>query len=636
MDREGRPLGGQIPMEVRYSGGGNYQAVSADVGAILRSFLQNVRQSTANEHIEDVPLPGGGNVSIVARFGTVTVDVYVPPTSSGGEEFYGGVLLNPFIIFGDEAAFLTGTVAETPATFGVPTEIKSAGVAPGRPAVPGTAATDQTEWLVCQIHPTKSLALADDPIGKGAVKFFRIHNPRFGEYASIPKAGEYVVSMDGLEFFVCGKKMNYVPPLSGALTGAYDPMHVRIRTYGLRVPSFARAAESDAIIIVAAVNKLYVINTTARTSSSLATWQLLDTVAIPGTYPSQYRPNDFGTTFTEEPVLGGVRITCSGTNALGACSGFTVTLFSNGSFSGSLSLVNSGFVGGRSTRRITFDRQGEYTRTPKAPVTDTWQVSLGTWTNTLGYGTAPGLFAYVGLSTTNRYVSYLATGFEETHTSSILEEGPVWPTEFDTFLGGQIPAPPPYRREYSEYGETLANDLVGYEYRIKGVGKLVGGSIPSFVAGIDSVGPLYVVPPYDPPDLAYDTAPGDIWWTPNVSGSLVTFEDFEAYYADAYLRWQDMRDLEEATHPPGTVWLDSEYRNTYEVNGVYSPWNDGPESADFPATRLDLPQSSLARCFPFFDAAYHDLAPTDPNYGRYFYPGVPPFEVDVAPFVEDQ
>lgn len=620
MDREGRPLGGQIPMEVRYSGGGNYQAVSADVGAILRSFLQNVRQSTANEHIEDVPLPGGGNVSIVARFGTVTVDVYVPPTGGGGEGFYGGILINPNIIFGDEAAFLSGAVAATPATLGVPTEIKSAGAPPGRPAVPGTATTDQTEWLVCQIHPTKSLALADDPIGKGVVKFFRIHNPLFGTFASVPRTDEYVVSTrTGAEFYVCGKKMTHVPPLPITLSDAYDPMHVRIRTYGLRVPSFARAAETDAVIIVAAVNRLYVINTAARTPPALATWQLLETATIPGTYPAQYRPNDFASTFTEERVSDGVRITCAGSNALGACSGFTVTLLSSGPHSGSLSLVNSGFVAGRTTLRTTLDRAGEYLRSPSAPVTDTWPVRTYKYTNT-GFPTA---FDYTSTETVNRYVSYEATGFSEAHTSTILEEGPVWPIEYDTFLGGVIPTPLPYLRQYDEYGETLAVSLDGYEYRLKGAGLLVDGGMQT--AAADYPGPSHLGG--TPAGQALDPTPGDLWWAP-------PFLDFEAYYASSYTAWQTMRDLETAAVGPSPIA--NEYRSTYEVNGLFSPWNDGPSSTDNPSTRLDVPASSLARCFPFFDPDYHDLDVGDEDFGKYFYPGVPPFEIDESLLVADE
>jgi hypothetical protein len=347
MDREGRPLGGQIPMEVRYSGGGDYQSVAADVGAILRSFLQNVRQSTADEHAEDVPLPGGGSVSLSARFGTVTVDVYVPPTGSSTGLFYGGILINPHVITGDEAAYLS--LAGNPTPWRVPEGVKSAGTRPGRLAVPGTGDA-ATEWLVVQI--SRDLPLTGDPLATGAVRMYRIADPLFGLFCEVAEPGRYAVSTkDGSAFFMCGKQLTHVPPMPSGLPAlgrsseaGGGPSPYSIRTVGFVPSSFEAAAQTDGIIIFALVNQLWALNTRERTESTPAPWRLLATVSMPRDYPADYLPNEFGTTFTTN-VSGSTTITCTGTNGVGTCSGWSVTITPGAppAITGTLTLVDSGF-----------------------------------------------------------------------------------------------------------------------------------------------------------------------------------------------------------------------------------------------------------------------------------------------------
>jgi len=274
LERDGTPIVGQVPMEVRYSGGGNYSTVAADVGALVRAFVNNVRQSLVPTHCETLPLPGNGFVELRYEYGSMMVDVYLPPAPDEGGPFYGGILINPHVITGDEAAYLS--LAGNPTPWRVPDQVKSAGEMPGRPAVPGTGDAE-TEWLVVQI--SRDLPLTGSPLDTGAVRMFRIDSPLFGAFCEVAEPGRYAVStIDGSAFFMCGRQLDYVPPMPAELLpsigrsieagGGISPS--RIRTIGMQPASFIEAHAAEGIIIFALVNQLWALNTRERTDSTPA------------------------------------------------------------------------------------------------------------------------------------------------------------------------------------------------------------------------------------------------------------------------------------------------------------------------------------------------------------------------------
>ena len=301
LDREGRPIGGKVPDMVRFHGGGDYARVRASAGAALNGFLHNVHQSIVDVHQQEYALGGGAGMRVESVFGALTVDIYVPPEEPAGGPFYGGILINPHVITGDQAAYLS--LAGNPTPWRVPDAVKTAGAAPGRPAVPGTGEAS-TEWLVVQI--ARDLPLTGDPLASGAVRMYRIADPKFGVFCEVAEPGRYAVStIDGSAFFLCGQQLDHVPPMPGglpALTRSSEagggPSPSRIRTVGMQPASFVDAHAAEGIIIFALVNQLWALNTRERTGSTPAPWRLLAEVAMPRDYPADYLPNEFGAVFT--------------------------------------------------------------------------------------------------------------------------------------------------------------------------------------------------------------------------------------------------------------------------------------------------------------------------------------------------
>lgn len=489
LDREGNPLGGKIPLQVYAHGGGDAEAVRAEANGLLNAFLENVRQSIAPNHKRTFDLPGGGSMTITSLWGHVTVDLFVPPTEDEGGPFYGGILINPHVITGDEVAYLS--LAGNPTPWLVPDAVKTVGDAPGLPAVPGTGDAS-TEWLVVQI--ARDLPLTGNPLASGAVRMYRIADPKFGVFCEVAEPKRYAVStIDGSAFFMCGQQLDHVPPMPGGLPlltrsieAGGGPSPSRIRTVGMQPASFIQAHAAEGIIIFALVNQLWALNTRERTESAPAPWRLLAEVAMPRDYPADYLPNEFGAVFTTS-VGASTTITCSGTNGVGACSGFTVTITpASGApvLSGTLTLVDSGFR--RSLpREQTVSFSGSYSR-PRAPVRtiDAWDFSFPAlriadahiFTNDFPLVCNPTPFyGYESTADSNyapfpnvRHVAYDVLGLSETHSLSVDVTGPTSAVVPDTIMGGAMPRRiAPYTRTFRETGSTTCT-FVGFFYRLKG------------------------------------------------------------------------------------------------------------------------------------------------------------------------
>lgn len=595
LDREGNPLGGKIPLQVYAHGGGDAEAVRAEANGLLNAFLENVRQSIAPNHKRTFDLPGGGSMTITSLWGHVTVDLFVPPTEDEGGPFYGGILINPHVITGDEAAYLS--LAGNPTPWLVPDAVKTAGDAPGLPAVPGTGDAS-TEWLVVQI--SRDLPLTGNPLASGAVRMYRIANPKFGGFCEVAEPGRYAVStIDGSAFFMCGQQLDHVPPMPGglpALTRSSEagggPSPSRIRTVGMQPSSFIEAHAAEGIIIFALVNQLWALNTRERTESTPAPWRLLAEVAMPRDYPADYLPNEFGATFTAESSGGELVLTCSGTNAVGACSGFVVRI-EPGEVSGEMTLVDSGFRKGVPSQQ-TVNFTGEYSRPSPDIEVDAWEMGVPA-VDSANYGATIHANAALG---SLRHVAYKALGMQETHTLDVDIVGPTPAIVPDPLIHGTMPRRPGiYSRTFREYGDTRCT-FVGMPFRLKGYMKdnvvrtSDSTSTPIITTLPDGhhVGQAYLdnwqSPSYaDVAGIVSSPSAGDpMWLSPT---------EFVSFYVDAYAEWtvlecNDPADLvafRESVaaeyNPAGTIgqpWTErvmgALYVNTKEINDRVFLWYD--------------------------------------------------------------
>ena len=541
LDREGNPLGGKIPLQVYAHGGGDAEAVRAEANGLLNAFLENVRQSIAPNHKRTFDLPGGGSMTITSLWGHVKVDLFVPPTEDDGGPFYGGILINPHVITGDQGAYLS--LAGNPTPWRVPDAVKTAGAAPGRPAVPGTG-SDSTEWLVVQI--ARDLPLTGDPLASGAVRMYRIADPKFGGFCEVAEPGRYAVStIDGSAFFLCGQQLDHVPPMPSGLPslgrsveagGGISPS--RIRTVGMQPASFTAAHAAEGIIIFALVNQLWALHTRERTESTPAPWRLLAEASMPRPYPADYLPNEFGAVFTVSAGAS-TTITCSGTNGVGECSGWTVTITPGSplpTLSGTITLVDSGFRAS-APHEQTIDFTGSYSRPSPDITVDSWDMSLPS----IDVADVTGRHhTHAGLSAI-RYVAYKALGLRETHVLSVSVHGPTPAIVPDTLLGGWLPRRSvPYQRAFYEFGQTLC-EYVAMPYRLKGMLR------DNVVKTLTNSGPVETTMPDrhvgqafldywqhvsyspDPSGIVSSPASGDTMWL-----SPLEFVDF---YFNAYSEW---------------------------------------------------------------------------------------------------
>lgn len=330
----GEPVGGVVPPSIHIFGNGDHQrALQATEGHLI-SFMHDVRLSTAPHHRIEVDLGDGATALMRSAFGVVTVDVLTSANEPQGEPFYGGILLMLKAMSPDNAAAYAvdalfgsggGGNLLRPDLKYTPSHIKSAGFSAfkeGRPAAPGTEDDDLAEGLIIQIAKDKPLA---NGIETGAIKIYRIADAVVGEVVEVnDEEGAYLLSTslgsgEYRDFYYCGKRVESIPPL----TVVEDPVQagVRLRTVGFGAPSFELGAAAGGIVIMAVERRLYALNTASETGEP-ATWTLLDTGALPAV-----SANTYGTVFTETVNSNGsLTVVCSGTNGVGQCSGFSVTI----------------------------------------------------------------------------------------------------------------------------------------------------------------------------------------------------------------------------------------------------------------------------------------------------------------------
>lgn len=329
-DLNGNPITGKSPVQIRVTGGKLEGAARAGVQAFLNSFLAKARVSLAENHQQSVRLADGTTIEASSRFGIVNVAVEVPvrkvEEDNPTDEFVGGILLRPEFCV-DESVMFGPAQPDIFAGRSLVPEVATRGKTsskPGRPAVPGVATTESTDWLVVQI--AKGETLADQPVKSGAVKIYRLTNPLFGEQVEVNDTPErYLLSanFDLTEFYICGKRADYIPALPLTSTELSELREVRIRTYKFAPPTFVRGNKAEGYVFVAAGLKLFALNTRERPPAGMPTWKLLHTATFT---PVEYL-NAFGTTFTQAVTpSGAVTITCSGSNGAGVCSGFSVTI----------------------------------------------------------------------------------------------------------------------------------------------------------------------------------------------------------------------------------------------------------------------------------------------------------------------
>lgn len=358
--QDGEPQPGKVPVQVHVYGNGDHDAALNEAEGEVNAFLDAVRLSPAPQHRRESPLNSGGSVRMYAVNDVITVEVFTESRKTGGEGFFGGILVKLNVVR-NESEFRRDCMKDAPpgsslnrhdlklpishSKFGGESNTR-----PGRPAVPGVTDEDQAEWLVLQIAKDKPLGV--DPFNTEAIKIFRIAAPWFGsvvEYglgATFPittsaetTENRYLMSASGavdgngelalVNFCLCGQLVDDIPAFGVAPFGTYAPSTPDTTEYTAKdfsiyavdfVPdSFETAYAAGGIVIAAAGNKLGALNTAEKTSTSPPVWKILDV---------KTRGNDFGATFTDVTSPDGTRtITCiGGSNGVGGRSGYTVSI----------------------------------------------------------------------------------------------------------------------------------------------------------------------------------------------------------------------------------------------------------------------------------------------------------------------
>lgn len=349
---DGTPLTGKSPVQVRVRGGTMSEATLAGVRGVLSSFLGGARISLAQNLQKTVTLPGGVTVRMSSRYGVVSADVDIPPTEvleDDTPEFYGGIVIRP--IYHVDESVMYGPSAPNTTNTGTPLpEATSAGRTeelPGRPALPVKLGKGATEYLLFQISKDLPLEPEAFPLQTGAVKIYRIREPKIGlVYDTNIRADKYLLSADSdfRKFYICGVQALNIPPLPSEEVFPSYTLRL-LRSISFEPESFDTAAQTHGIIVVVAGLNLWAVNTRDRPPAGEATWQLLATAVFEDRIDYV---NSFGTTYTTERAPNGTTtVTCSGANGAGVCSGFSVTLTPTTggvSMSGALNPMHDGSV----------------------------------------------------------------------------------------------------------------------------------------------------------------------------------------------------------------------------------------------------------------------------------------------------
>jgi len=609
-DGAGNPLTGKVPLQVTFKGTGDFAKIRGRATQILNAFLTDVRLGDLAQLTRRVEFPGGA-VLMQHSFGVTKVIVYAEAEETGVDKFFGGILIHPHVLanIDDEARYSVDR-GEGLAVWQPLEALKTLKA----PAVPGSAG-QPAEWLVVQVHPTRSLL--DNPLGKGAVKIFRVHAPKVGEVCEINRGARYLVStQDGTEFYLCGQKLQHVPPLPSG-----DQVATRLRTHKLTFRSFETAGQAELVLIAASPTRLYLLDTRERTTTQPATWHLLASAILP---PGQTAV-PIGTEFAETVVNGVRTIACSGTTPLGECTSFEVQITPTPlgpEYSGTLALryVPSG---GSSIPEATGTFSSTYVDVEAPLHVDAHKfvyvkyddAEAGPLHVVPGYPEVlPGARTYTGLELYDRHVAYKAYGIAHSQAMSLHYTRPSTVVQgLDFFRGRVLAAMPTYELEFTETGQTLTT-FVGYEFRLKGAG-LVWTPLGEALKDYNQY-PVSFIPfptfPIDPPMVS---SSGPLHLSDELDPLLGTSELY-AYYAPfgGYM----------------SAAIGQAYDTTSEIAQRYEPWNWGLGSASSPpATPTYAQAGAVYYQFPLQNPndPYDIYAPRNPFLPTPSLPE-PDFEVD--------
>lgn len=360
LDADGSPLGGKVPLQVRFSGGGDYARIRGLATAALHTFLRGVRTSIAPTHQRTFEFHNGGRVKLFHSYGITQVEVHLEPEFGGVDIFRQGIWLRPKYLL-NESPFLTGISTLNEQNIALESllpyeEIKSSGktpTKPGRPALPGTPGGAETSWLVVDVAEDRPLG--STPIKDGTVKIWRAmakNAGRFVECRDTPR--EYLLSCDlttGVFYFGnrLAEKIPAAPILQLGGNSIAVMRYMKLRSYDLRYQGFASLGAVQGFVFFVVLTGAFPTRTFSlygtNTRDAPATWQLLASEVL----TSLDNVNVFGNTFAESVAPNGVvTIVCSGSNGAGVTSGFTVYITpqpgQQPALSGNLTLMGNGYV----------------------------------------------------------------------------------------------------------------------------------------------------------------------------------------------------------------------------------------------------------------------------------------------------
>ncbi len=332
-DRDRQVITGFAPTKIWVNGPTLGPGLRGRVEGLLAQFHMQVYAGGLQQLRKVYRLEDGTVIEVKHTFGTTQVIVTPVPPEKPTSEFFGGILIRPRYhavqesFLGYRATSNPYDAANEPGLRTVMPEIAE----PTRPSVPGTASDDVTDWLVVQISKTKKLG--PKSIASKAARILRIKDPKFGDVVEVAtEIDRYLLSTQPAgtavsapstvfqEFYLCGRRVINIPPLTYTLGEFSGPSYTRLRTIGLKFSGFEKAHLAEGIVVLAVGGRLYAVDTLARPVDGLATWQLLAAETAPSNM------NAYGLNFTEAVVGNVFTLTCSGTNGAGACSGFTVVV----------------------------------------------------------------------------------------------------------------------------------------------------------------------------------------------------------------------------------------------------------------------------------------------------------------------
>ncbi len=469
LDADGAPLGGKIPLQVRFFGGGDYTRIRGPATAALFAFLRNVRTSIAPTHQRIFEFHGGDRVKLFHAYGVTRVDIHVEPeVSESTDVFRKGIWLRPKYL-PNESPFLTNVCTTTQQTAALAAllpyeEIKTSGstaTKPGRPALPGTPGGFETSWLVINIAEDKPLG--NTPIKDGTVKIWRAvtkNAGRFVECRDTPNT--YLLSCDlttGVFYFGnrLAEKIPVAPMLQIGGASTAIMRYMKLRSYGLQYQGLAGLGAVQGFVFFVVLTSAFPTYTFGLygidTYNEPAAWQLLDSEIL----TSLDAINLFGNVFTESIAPNGaVSIVCSGSNGAGVTSGFTVHITpqpgQRPALSGNLTLMGNGYVPATSDISTVY----RTVSTPSSSVIET-----KTFVSGAKYSNPPPDYTNTEPEYADWWTHVITGQTSSTQGGTFAGGTPAKRT--DMFLGGYFPTHPPSSASWAFSSESTATPGTGWK-----------------------------------------------------------------------------------------------------------------------------------------------------------------------------